>query len=639
MKIAFPVPLNGARILIFALPFIAVVTLAASSGGYFATTWNWAMLTFAWTVAMVLILGRPERWTRIEIAAVCALLAFACWVGLSALWTIDVTQTVLELQRTLMIVAAVLVLLVVVRRGEHALVLGGVLAAIVAISTYSLATRLFPERLGYFDATAQYRLSTPLGYWNALGVFAVLGILLALAVLLESESVRAQCASAAAVVVLTVTVYYTYGRGPWLALIIGLGALLAFSRRRMRLLSVLLSLGPVVALALWTATRSDALTRRGASLARASHDGHLLSISLLCLAALAAAVAYGRHWFAAHLPPPRKVQLTIATLVIGVALGLVLAGVVYAGGPVRVVQRAYDSFRGPPIDVSNGGSLTSRLWSASSNGRLDYWSVSWREFKASPVGGGGAGSFTYYWPEHRPYNGQVMDAHGLYAETLGELGLVGLVLLVLALALPLVRLRALRKLPLGAGAIAVWLAFLVHAGVDWDWEMSVLPVTALIVILAPQSALRTPESAPGRGLQWAALALAAGLAVAALFFLPGNLDIARAQSANDRQHFAAAAKDAKSAQRWAPWSSQPAYQRAFALDALGRRGEAVASARKGLSHSPNVWQLWALIVKDGKGRERQQAVVRLTVLNHFAPELVALKKPAQKTVAKKAGRK
>ena len=109
-----------------------------------------------------------------------ALLALAGWTALSTLWSLYATQSVLEAQLALAYLAAWLALVALVRRGEHPAVLGGVLAGIVAISTYALATRLFPDRLGYYDAAAGYRLSTPIGYWNALGIFAVIGILLAL---------------------------------------------------------------------------------------------------------------------------------------------------------------------------------------------------------------------------------------------------------------------------------------------------------------------------------------------------------------------------------------------------------------------------------------------------------------------------
>ena len=68
-----------------------------------------------------------------------------------------------------------------------------------------------------------------------------------------------------------------------------------------------------------------------------------------------------------------------------------------------------------------------------------------------------------------------MDAHSLYLETLAELGLVGLGLLVLVLAPPLA--GAFR----GASAAAAggYVAFLVHAGVDWDWEMPAVTIAGL----------------------------------------------------------------------------------------------------------------------------------------------------------------
>ena len=57
---------------------------------------------------------------------------------------------------------------------------------------------------------------------------------------------------------------------------------------------------------------------------------------------------------------------------------------------------------------------------------------------------------------------------------LGELGLVGLALLLVALGVPLV--LAVMRLPGGerhayAAFLAAALTLLVHAGVDWDWEM------------------------------------------------------------------------------------------------------------------------------------------------------------------------
>src|SRR5665811_789721 len=171
---------DGPRILVGILAFAAVTAIAAASGGYFPTSWSWATLGFAWTAALALAFRDREAWGRRELLLLVALLALAGWAALSTLWSLDATQSVLEAQRVLVYLAAGLALVALVRRGEHPAVLGGVLAGIVAISTYALATRLFPDRLGYYDPTAGYRLSMPLGYWNALGIFAVIGILLAL---------------------------------------------------------------------------------------------------------------------------------------------------------------------------------------------------------------------------------------------------------------------------------------------------------------------------------------------------------------------------------------------------------------------------------------------------------------------------
>ena len=62
---------------------------------------------------------------------------------------------------------------------------------------------------------------------------------------------------------------------------------------------------------------------------------------------------------------------------------------------------------------------------------------------------------------------------------LAETGPVGLSLLLVALCAPLaVALRARRR-ALGAAACGAYCAFLVHAGVDWDWEMPAVTLAAL----------------------------------------------------------------------------------------------------------------------------------------------------------------
>jgi O-antigen ligase len=81
-----------------------------------------------------------------------------------------------------------------------------------------------------------------------------------------------------------------------------------------------------------------------------------------------------------------------------------------------------------------------------------------------------------------------MDAHSLYFETLGELGLVGGLLLglfIFAVAAGTVAAARARPddlvLPAAAAAMA---AFAVHAGVDWDWELPAVTLPALLLAAA-----------------------------------------------------------------------------------------------------------------------------------------------------------
>ena len=164
------------------------------------------------------------------------------------------------------------------------------------------------------------------------------------------------------------------------------------------------------------------------------------------------------------------------------AVVVVLAAAVGAGaavgGPAAAARRAYHAFNAPAPLVKSDAS--NRLFSLSGSNRSDYWRVAWREVEADPWLGGGAGSFQRYWLRHRSANLPVLDAHSLYLETLAELGPVGLALLLCVLAVPLLGLRAARRMSLAAPAFGGYVAYLVHAGIDWDWEMPAVTLTALV---------------------------------------------------------------------------------------------------------------------------------------------------------------
>jgi O-antigen ligase len=117
--------------------------------------------------------------------------------------------------------------------------------------------------------------------------------------------------------------------------------------------------------------------------------------------------------------------------------------------------------------------------------RPHYWRAAWSQYETRPLAGTGAGTFDEHWLLRRPEDltvldtPQVVDAHSLYIETLAELGPLGLGLAAVALLGPLVGVlgRRDRWVPGVAGAYG---AFLVHAGLDWDWEMPAVTLSALL---------------------------------------------------------------------------------------------------------------------------------------------------------------
>ena len=108
---------------------------------------------------------------------------------------------------------------VLVRRRTATHLLGGVLAGIALLSLYALGTRILPDRIGSFDSESfGYRLATPITYWNGLGIFTVMGALLAVAFAARGQSYVVRALAAATIPMLLLTNTFTFSRGAWLAL-------------------------------------------------------------------------------------------------------------------------------------------------------------------------------------------------------------------------------------------------------------------------------------------------------------------------------------------------------------------------------------------------------------------------------------
>jgi O-Antigen ligase len=104
--------------------------------------------------------------------------------------------------------------------------------------------------------------------------------------------------------------------------------------------------------------------------------------------------------------------------------------------------------------------------------RVRYWEIAWDDFRDHPWLGSGAGTFGDYLLTHDPTAPFSRTAHSLYLQSLAELGPLGLALVLVTVAVPLVALAAARRRdPLVATAAAGYTAFVIHAGIDWDWEI------------------------------------------------------------------------------------------------------------------------------------------------------------------------
>jgi O-Antigen ligase len=598
------------------------VPLGAADGGYFPVAWGWAALPLAWVAGVALVLRRQIRVSRLEALFLVALGLLTVWIGLSILWSADVSQSVLELERTLVYLAGALAVVVALDRRAASGLVAGLAMGIAGICAYSLATRLFPVA-GGGTTVALDRLQGTIGYWNGLAIFAAIGTVLAAVLAARAAWLPGRGLAAAAVVVTTATLYFTFSRGGWLALAVGVGVALAVDTQRLQLSLVLLVVAPFAAGGVLICSRARTLTTVVGSPAAAAHDGHRLALELLALALGAAAAAVSLAWLGRRIDPDRRVRLGYRALL--AAAVLAASGVLFAhfGGPVGAARDAYHSFEQSSVQVGTGQSLDRRLFSLSSNGRSHLWKAAWGEFTAHPALGSGAGSFEQYWYRHRTDLQNVRDAHSLYLETLAELGIPGFLLLLIMLAAPLLALRGARSHGLAPALAAGYVAFLVHAGMDWDWE---LPAITLVGLACGIGLLVVARGTGGVELRWpsrAGLALLVLLPLAgfSLFALVGNRRLSAAVAAAGQGRWQQAASDARAASGWMPWAPGPWHTLAAADAGLGHAAAAVADMRAAVRLGPNEWTLWTDLGNVSTGAERKDAFAHARALNPRDREL------------------
>ena len=592
---------------------LAVGAFGFANGGYFPVSWGWGSLALLALMALALAVGVSAELGVLDAVFLAGFAGLVGWIALSLLWTTVVPDTVLEVERVLVYLAAAAAGVLLLRRRSVASVVVGLWGALVVVATYALLTRLFPDQFGAFDPISGYRLSDPLGYWNALGILAAMGWLLALGLAARSGPL-VRSLSAGSTVIFALALYFTYSRASWIALFAGLAVAVALDKRRLQLITTALVLAPWSITAVAVASTSPALTHQSAALSAASRDGHGLAVIAIGLVVVASLTILLVDWLASTISVSYGVRRVYAGTLLFLLVAFLIVVFGRYGFPPTLARKAYDSFN---VTGTTGDDLNSRLFNLSGSGRAENWHTAWQEVTEHPVLGGGAGSYAQFWFQHRRVDWTMHDAHNLYLETLAEVGPVGLALLLLTLLVPLVAVRRARSSPLVAVACGAYVAFLLHAAVDWDWEMPAVTLTGLfcaIVLLAAGRRDREPRALRS-AVRIGGVAVVAGLFAFALIALLGNSAVSASSKSADGGHYARAESQAHDAMSFVPWSAEPWRRLGEAQALSGNLADARVSFRRAIEKDRRDWTLWYELALASRGVERQRALAQASRLN------------------------
>jgi hypothetical protein len=585
---------------------VLVLYFCFHAGGYFpGVTGLVATVVLVALLLRVALCNRPFAGLgRASIIGEGALGLFALWTLLSAAWSDAPARALVEYDRVLLYLGA-FVLFGALGRGTDRLrwMVRGIAAAAFVVCLCGLATRLLPDVWKLPPAVADERLNYPLTYWNSLGLLAALGMVFCFGISCDERETRiGRAVAAAALPVLATTLLLTFSRGSIATGVIGLVAFVALGRPR-TLPSALLAAGPAVAIAVFAGYSADLLASTDPTTGAAAAQGHRVAL----VVAFAVVIAFGSRWAlfkldgwwsTSHLPAllrrPSVVRDARVALLVVVLYGLFI-------WPVNI-RHQYDSFVNG--DQVSSADLRGRLASSGDNGRIEHWRAALVGFHDRPMTGTGAGTFALQWDRvGRGDKLQLQDAHSLYVEVLGELGIIGFLLVVTAVVTVLVGFFARARgddRVLGALLFGAGLTWALAAGVDWFWET---PAVTFWFFAAGGAALATRDASAGGSksnreahqfdrrlrpvLGVACLLLALGPAL--VYLSDGPLrDSVRAFDRGDCNTTIARALDSISALNIRP---EPQLLLGYCDVRLGRPALAVRAMKNAVRRDPRDWEV------------------------------------------------
>ncbi|MGI9094462.1 MAG: O-antigen ligase family protein [Thermoleophilaceae bacterium] len=559
-------------------------------------------------------------------------------------------------------------------------VAGAVLIAATAICGWALPSRVFPAQLA--QSVLGARLGEPFDYWNALGAMAALAVPCALWLGSRREASRTLTALAyPAMGVLILALALTQSRGALGAAVIAAALWLAIVPLRLRSLAVLClpALG-VAPIASWALSK-DAFTGVLEPLSSREAVAADFGVMVLVLRAGLLAAGLAIEALRARRVPSLRLRRRTGGAVAALAFALALAGLVSLAVSERgLAGTVSDRVSEVTSESASTPSGAARLGSASSS-RSAYWRQAGQIFEERPLLGRGANTFGLARLLYRKDGLTAQQAHGFLAQTLADLGLIGVVLaLALAAAWLAAAARATglvsgrrRRRPefnderaaLVAAALSA-VTFGLHSTIDWTWFVPGTSIAALVAAgfvvgrgplpalgARPFVAAAASEGPGGRlhGLVGAgppdagrAIAATAVVVTAALcawsVWQPERADRAtdRAYDLLDEGDFKGASEQVLRARELDPYSPAPLFTTATVLAEAGRLPAAYGVLEKAVREHPRDPETWVRLASFELDRldlpaRAIETLGAAAVLDPRSPRIPFLVQRAQATLA------
>ncbi len=477
----------AAGVVIVVLVGALTLFFAFQDGGYYPGSTGVGVVVLAAFLAARSLLARDPFAGRSALLAVAAgaLVLLAVWTLVSAGWSQSPARATFEFDRVLLYLLTLVAVGSLARHASTARhLVWGLALAMGAVCVIAFVTRTFPD---VWSAPAEFqrnRLSYPIGYWNALGLMASLALVFCLHLASSAREPRVvRVLGAAGIPVIASTLVFTFSRGPLAVAVVGLLAYLILGRPRLAVTG-LVAAAPTAALAVIVTYQTDFSAEfvKGRGYAALTADGLAEAHDVGLTVALCALAAGLVRLLGALVVDPaltrlrlgRRTRRGLAVAVGALALVAVLVGS-FAATRGDWLDRQYDRLTRDP--VTQTGDYRDRLSNPGLATRTDRWGAALEAFAEDRVKGQGAGTYQLEWERRRATDSDTVEAHSLYLEMLGELGVIGLLLLAVVLACILgglaLRARGADRAPYAA-LLAAGLVWAIHAAVDWDWELPAL---------------------------------------------------------------------------------------------------------------------------------------------------------------------